>query len=279
MVLVYGTSISDTLNALDGVTNGADKIFGLAGNDRIYGLGGNDEIIGGHGADHIDGGSGIDTASYFDSGEGVYVSLIAGKGYFYGTGEGDTLVSIENLTGSAHGDQLHGNDGANVLRGTGGNDTLSGLGGPDTIYGGDDADLLLGGDDNDSLHGDAGTDILLSDPGTDTLVGGTGGDKFVWRSAEDTGADANTADVIADFNPAEGDYIDLHTIDADPTASGNQGFTFIGNAAFSGSPGEVNYIHSNGDTLIQLQTGTSPDAEAVIRIAGILTPEPGWFIT
>jgi serralysin len=276
MAIVFGTGASETLNALDGVTNSADKIFGLAGNDNIYALGGNDEILGGHGADRIDGGSGIDTASYGDSGTGVFIDLTAGRGY-HGTAEGDTLVGIENLTGSAYGDGLLGNGGSNVLRGMGGNDSLSGFGAADTLYGGDANDTIGGDGGNDILHGDAGNDILLGGAATDTLVGGSGGDSFVWQVAEDTGADANTADVITDFNFAEGDRISLFTIDADVTVSGNQAFTFIGNAAFSGTPGEVNYIHSNGDTLIQLQTGTSPDAEAVIRLAGILTPEATWF--
>jgi Ca2+-binding RTX toxin-like protein len=276
MAIVRGTGYSDTLNALDGITNGNDLIFGLGGNDHIYGLDGNDGILGGAGADDINGGSGIDTANYSDSGTGVMVSLMEGRGSS-GTAEGDTLVSIENLTGSAYGDGLLGDDGNNVLRGLGGNDSLSGYGGADTLYGGDANDTMAGGGGNDELRGEAGNDILLGNAGTDTLVGGTGGDSFVWQVAEDTGAEANTADVIADFNFAEGDRISLFAIDADITASGNQAFTFIGNAPFSGTPGEVNYIHANGDTLIQLQTGTSADAEAVIRLAGILTPEASWF--
>jgi hypothetical protein len=32
-------------------------------------------------------------------------------------------------------------------------------------------------------------------------------------------------------------------------------------AAFSGRPGEINYYHIDGNTYIQMQTGTSPDVE------------------
>jgi len=49
--LVYGTNSSEIINALDGVTNGYDIIYGYGGNDSIYGLGGDDYIVGGAGAD------------------------------------------------------------------------------------------------------------------------------------------------------------------------------------------------------------------------------------
>ncbi|MGJ3626862.1 hypothetical protein AB5I41_08180 [Sphingomonas sp. MMS24-JH45] len=90
----------------------AEDIEGLAGDDWIQGLGG---------ADRIDGGAGIDTASYAASAKGVTVDLTnaAFKG---GTGqggdaEGDVLISIENLLGSAHDDVLIGNHLANLLDG------------------------------------------------------------------------------------------------------------------------------------------------------------------
>src|SRR4051794_25485367 len=116
MANVYGHDYAETINAFDGVTNGFDTIFGFDGNDIIFGLGGNDEIEGGGGADTINGGSGVDTANYYDSGAGVVVNLESGTGTG-GTAQGDTLISIENLTGSAHDDFLIGDAGNNVLRG------------------------------------------------------------------------------------------------------------------------------------------------------------------
>jgi Ca2+-binding RTX toxin-like protein len=157
MANVFGTDNSETLNAFDGVTNGADTIFGFGGNDTIFGLGGNDEIKGGGGADAINGGSGTDTANYSDSWEGVVVSLVSGEG-FGGTAEGDTLTSIENLTGSAHDDFLVGNDGNNVLTGLEDNDILKGGGGADTLYGDSGNDTLKGGGGADVLNGGSGVD-------------------------------------------------------------------------------------------------------------------------
>ena len=90
--------------------------------------------------------------------------------------------------------------------------------------------------------------------------------------------DRETGDFVWDFSPAEGDRLDVSGIDADVYAAGNQTFTFIGDAAFSGTPGEINYVHAGGNTIIQMQTGTSADVEGVIRIYGILTPEASWFV-
>ena len=157
MANVYGHDYAETLNLLDGVTNGADTIFGYGGNDSIFGLGGNDEIKGGGGADAINGGSGTDTANYSDSAEGIVVSLETNQG-FGGTAEGDTLVSIENLTGSSHDDFLTGNAGNNVLTGLEDNDILKGGGGNDTLYGDSGNDTLKGGGGNDTLNGGSGID-------------------------------------------------------------------------------------------------------------------------
>src|SRR5262245_14470564 len=148
MANVFGTNSSETIDATDGVTNSADAIFGLGGNDLISG---------GAGADTINGGSGTDTATYTDSAEGVVVSLVNGLG-FGGTAEGDSLTSIENLTGSAHEDILTGNDGANVLIGLEDDDILKGGGGADTLFGDSGNDTLKGGGGADILNGGSGID-------------------------------------------------------------------------------------------------------------------------
>ena len=161
MAIVKGTDEAETLNALNGVTNGNDTILGHGGDDNILGLGGNDVIIGGAGADHINGGSGADFSSYVNSTEGVVVSLLSNQG-FGGTAEGDTLTSIEKLGGSFHDDFLVGNGGDNVLQGgLGGNDVLKGGGGADTLYGDSDNDVLKGGGGADTLYGGSGIDTAV----------------------------------------------------------------------------------------------------------------------
>jgi Ca2+-binding RTX toxin-like protein len=295
MAKVRGTQASETIDKLRGVTENGDIIDARGGDDTVYGLGGDDLIIGGYGADHLDGGTGVDTASYAESYAGVYVDLASGKGR-NGTAEGDTLAAVENLTGSWHNDTLVGDSGDNKLRGLGGDDLLTGGGGRDWLQGedgndrlkgGGGDDILQGGDGNDTLRGEEGDDWLYGGLGDDDIVGGAGldymrghegADAFVWRSTDETGATVLTADRIFDFNFAEGDRINLSFVDADVYAPGNQAFTFIGTAAFSGTPGEINYYHDLYNTYIQLQTGTSPDVEAVIWIYGHVTPDASWFV-
>lgn len=161
MAYVKGKNpFGETLDYNDGVTDGADTIIGLGGNDIIHAGGGNDTIKGGGGADHIDGGAGRDMVSYEDSTVGVEVSLASGKGKF-GSAEGDTLVSVEDLTGSAHDDKLAGNSQDNKLAGGAGNDTLKGGGGSDT---------LIGGSGNDTLEIDGIGDLADGGDGIDTVV-------------------------------------------------------------------------------------------------------------
>jgi hypothetical protein len=124
-----------------------------------------------------------------------------------------------------------------------------------------------------------GEDALIGGRGRDTLTGFWGSDTFGWASTSETGVTTDSMDVITDFTfgSYEYDQIDLNVIDADENAAGNQAFRFIGQAAFTGAPGEVNYLYSGGNTIIQLQTDTSTDIEGGIILQGLHTPEASWF--
>jgi Ca2+-binding RTX toxin-like protein len=152
-------------NTLTG-TSIANEIRGFGGNDNLAGLAGEDRLEGGDGDDTLDGGTGVDTATYASAGAGVTVGLaIAGAQNTGGAGT-DTLVSIENLTGSAFDDQLTGSAGANVLSGLAGNDRLDGAGGIDTLLGGDGDDILIGGAAGGILDGGAGFDLISYETST-----------------------------------------------------------------------------------------------------------------
>jgi Ca2+-binding RTX toxin-like protein len=286
-----GSNYDDILSG-DGGSNtlsggaGIDHLDGEGGADTLNGGDHDDTLRGGSGADTLNGGSGDDRASYWGSSAGVFVSLLAGAGSG-GHAEGDQLTGIEDLYGSNHGDTLLGDDSDNTLWGEAGSDTMKGFGGDDGIWGHDHDDTLYGMDGDDVIHGDGGKDYINGGAGQDSLFGEGGADTFVWGSTAEAEFhkdrdgvvyDGCSTDVIVDFNPAEGDLIDLSGIDADLYASGNQAFTFIGNAAFSGTPGELNYYHFDGHTYIQMQTGTSADIEGIIRLPGIQTPEADWFV-
>jgi Ca2+-binding RTX toxin-like protein len=118
-------------------TDGDDLLSGGHGDDSLAGLAGNDTLIGGLGADQLDGGTGSDTASYLNAASGVNVDLLNGTGTS-GEAQGDILISIENLTGSAYDDMLTGNGDGNVLIGNSGNDTLRGDAGDDAQKAADD---------------------------------------------------------------------------------------------------------------------------------------------
>lgn len=70
----------------------------------------------------------------------------------------------------------------------------------------------------------------------------------------------------ATINGRVGDRIDLSTIDANTSVSGNQAFVFKGTGAFTGA-GQVHLIASGADTLIQANTGgtTAPELEVLVH--------------
>jgi ELWxxDGT repeat protein len=126
-------------------TEGADRLVGTGQAEWIEARGGDDSLVGGAGADRLDGGEGTDTADYTGNFGAVRVDLAVRRGW-WNYAEGDTLSSIENITGTDFGDRLYGGDGVNVLRGGRGDDVILGRGGNDIISGGLGADELDGGD-------------------------------------------------------------------------------------------------------------------------------------
>ena len=136
--------------------DGNDTLSGGVGNDALWGDVGNDTLSGGSGNDTIDGGAaGSDTATYADATAGVTVSLaITTAQNTVGAGT-DTVINIENLTGSNLNDTLTGNTAANFLNGGAGNDILAAGAGNDALIGGVGSDALAGGAGNDFLDGGA----------------------------------------------------------------------------------------------------------------------------
>ncbi len=147
------------------------------------------------------------------------------------------------------------------LLGLGGDDRLTGSAGTDFLYGGDGDDILngngSGGGPLDLLQGDAGNDRLYADGAR--MYGGTGADLFIYRS----GTGETT---IYDFAPGEGDRISLAAIDADSATPENDRFVFIGEAAFSGRPGELRYTVDIVSETTTVEVDTDGDAQADMAI-------------
>ncbi|MEA3016748.1 MAG: hypothetical protein QOI38_1470, partial [Sphingomonadales bacterium] len=191
--------------------------------DPISFVPGNDTLDGGDGSDLLNGGGGNDTASYGSAGGAVSVNLTSGLATD-GTGT-DTLVSIENVTGSGFNDIIRGNAGANILNGKDGHDFMRGHDGNDTMIGGDGDDYLDGGLGDDIFNGGNGRDrvsyavgaasgvtvsLAVAGPqvtghGTDTLNGiehlsgtkfndtltGDNGDNWLWGGSDSSGVTGN----------------------------------------------------------------------------------------
>lgn len=152
--------------------NQGNRLGGLFGEDILLGEGGNDVLLGGNSADIINGGDGVDTSDYTASLEGVSVDLSTGESLF-GEAEGDTLISIENLAGSAFDDVLTGDDNVNRLTGRDGDDMLFGNGGNDRLVGGLGADKFDGGEGTrDAADYSAATQAV----GVDLIAGGFEGE-------------------------------------------------------------------------------------------------------
>jgi Ca2+-binding RTX toxin-like protein len=126
-------------------------LTGAALNGTGNGL--NNTLVGNAQNNVLNGGGGIDTVSYAGASTGVDVRLNGGVTRNDGLGGVDTLISIENVTGSDFNDTLIGSAVDNVLIGGLGRDILLGLAGNDTLIGG--AGLA------NELYGGAGDDLYI----------------------------------------------------------------------------------------------------------------------
>ena len=254
---IYGGGGNDTLSGGDG----HDQLYGNGGDDSLYGGTGHDVLSGGTGADTMEGNDGNDVYVVDNVGDVVTELSLEGTDWVYSNLSTYTLGSeIENLQAN----------GAGSFTGTG--NTLDNI-----IYGGSSDDTLSGGDGNDELRSSAGNDTLNGGDGDDYLVGGGGADIYTGGADSDliqigyfesgTGVDA---DRITDFATGV-DIVDLTNWDADFNAPGNQAFTFVGGAAFTGTAGELRTYFDGTDTWVQGDITGDAIADFEIRFDGAVT--------
>lgn len=169
-----------------------------------------------------------------------------------------------DVTGSNAKDRYKGTEFVDTIQGGGGKDVLNGKGGADTIFGEDGADWLYGGGGGDTLDGGRGADRIVGGAGKDTQTGGNGADTFVFSKLSHVKNDR-----ITDFKSGQGDQIELEGIDARTDAGGNQTFTFIGNAAFSGQSGELRVWNNGQSTFVGGDTDGDGDRDFRIELYGV----------
>ena len=246
---------------------GNDTLNGGSGNDTLDGGTGNDTLDGGAGNDTLNGGDGDDTASYAN-GFGVEVDLrmITAQTLNPSFSQRDTLISIENLTGSAYNDHLIGNSGANVLIGGDGDDTLNGGAGSDTLDGGDGNDTvsyvghstgvsatMLFRIQNAQLEDELrNIENITGSAHDDFLTGGAGGNTLNGRA----GADAlRGLDGDDELNGGSGDDI-LSGGDGDDTLNGGDGDDILyDNSSSYGDGGNDTLNGGSGNDTLDGGTG------------------------
>ena len=267
-----GNGLANDLNGGNAVDTfygggGHDLLNGGAGNDLLYGEGDHDTLDGGSGNDTMAGGLGNDTYIVDTVGDAVVELLGDGIDQVYTSLSHYTLGSyVEHLTYTGTGDFNGTGSGANnIMVSQDGNDTLNGLSG---------ADQLFGNAGDDVLNGDGGEDWLIGGAGADVLTGGYEGDIFQINEG-DSGLGAG-ADRITDFVQIV-ERVDLRGIDADTGTVGDQAFSFIGTAAFSGTAGELRYTFDGVDTWLQGDVDGDSAADFEIVLSGELPMVAGDF--
>jgi Ca2+-binding RTX toxin-like protein len=127
---------------------------------------------------------------------------------------------------------------------------------------------MVGGAGNDTLNGGDGNDRLIGGAGRDSLNGGAGNDVFDFDAVSDSPAGPALRDSIVGGFAHGSDLIDLATIDANTLAAGNQAFSFIGSAAFSGVAGQLRYTNYSGNVIIDADLNCDSTADMQILVAG-----------
>jgi len=239
-----------------GNLNGA----GNALNNTLVGNSGNNLLNGGAGNDYMVGGAGND----------IYIVAAAGDQTIEAANGGtDTVRSYINWTLANNVERLE-LQGSSNLNGTGNtlNNTLVGNSGNNSLSGGDGNDYIVGGAGNDTLNGGAGNDTLIGGAGRDILIGGTGNDTFDFDLVSDSPAGPALRDSILGGFSHGSDRIDLATIDSNTLVAGNQAFSFIGSAAFSGVAGQLRYTNYSGNVIIDADVNGDSIADMQILVAG-----------
>ena len=269
---------NDALDFSAIVLSGITRIDAGAGKDSITGSGGDDTIMGGAGDDLLVGGGANDT---FLVGTGAGVDAIHGGAGIdrIEASASSTVIALRDLSGI---ELITAGSFSKVsVALTGGDDTvdftdveLSGIGqldagaGNDAVTGSIGADLILGGAGADTLRGGNSADTLVGGAGRDVLNGGVGPDVFRFDDHAELGLGVN-ADLIEDFLLGS-DIIDLAGVDAGASAAGNQVFAFIGTAAFTNVAGQLRYLHSGGQTIVQGDRTGDGVADFEIALTGTL---------
>ncbi len=276
------TNGNDTFRQGEVANNAALILRSLAGNDSILlnrtdDLGGSNDVFTAAGNDVVVNDKEFGNAILLGDGNDVYVGR--GFGSFssdirdevYG-GNGNDRFLLETFHsvyfGGAGNDTFTSVGWQNAYAGGTGIDTISYIprSSESTATGGVTVDLraglvqtgafrqerlasienVVGSHRGDAIFGSGVANRITGANGFDELTGRAGADTFVYSNKFHAPVSSNFAEVITDFSRAQGDRIDLHGMDANLNAAGNQDFKFI-TTGFTGRAGQVRF---DGDFVI-----------------------------
>jgi len=275
---LVGAHAGGYISYVDGIVGGftiangvvIENAVGGGGDDNLTGNAANNSIDGGAGADHMRGGAGDDAYHVDNKLDRVIERGSQGADTVFASADYTLQKSseIEFLRADADsaGVRLLGSSFGNAIHGGDGDDLLDGRGGADLLHGGGGSDRLKGGDGDDTLEGRAGRDVLTGGAGDDTFVFGVS--DIVTGSARDR---------ITDF-AAGSDVIDLAAIDADTSTAADDGFAFIGTAAFSRHAGELRQVALHGNTVVEGDITGDGRADFQVLLVGTHTLNAGDFV-
>ncbi|WP_434699701.1 beta strand repeat-containing protein [Pseudomonas sp. D1-1] len=287
-------------------TAGADALIGTAGDDEINALGGNDVIKGTAGADKIDGGAGLDTVDYSASTEGISIDLRQGTGLVGrgGDAEGDTLIGIETVIGSAFNDvlssgpytviptvQLEGGAGDDIYninlgltpyiieQAGGGNDEVrvSVINANGTVLAANVERLTYVGTGAFTGYGNDSDNVITGGSGNDTLFGGAGADQFIGGAGYDIAGYTDSKQAV-NINLKTGVHSGIAAGDTytgiEVIRGSNFNDTFVGDGSgirLDGGAGidVIDYSGSTAGVNVDIRNGwgtagTGGDAEGII---------------
>ena len=275
-----------------------DELVGSVGGTRIVAGAGNDVLTGGDGDDTLIGGSSrgatgsqsiIEIAGFGDEFKGVGAKFkVSVNGEVVGQGEAgaghrenwdfdrfaftfDTPAQFQTL------EIAFVNDGGNAKKDrnlyithvevNGEKIDLSAADnrqepGTGALYANGRFSVALGRLDGALKPDETDVDILIGGLGADRLTGGNDSDTFLYRAVEEI-----QGDVITDFRRGA-DQIDLSAIDADEGTAGDQAFTWVGNAGFTGSAGELSYAIAQKTTIVSGDIDGDGLADFSLRLSG-----------
>ncbi|MBN8534554.1 MAG: cadherin-like domain-containing protein [Rhizobiales bacterium] len=204
---ITGSSMADTFTVSLSDATDFLQVRAGAGNDSI-----------------VNNGVGFVRADYRSSASGINVNLGLASGQVINDGFGntDTLVNVQEISGSNHADTIIGSSGNDRFILNGGNDTVDGGAGFDRVrydrpgFADLNVDLTTGvatGTWNGAqfTHTLASIEHIRGTSGNDTIRGSVASERFEGRGGNDLFVFNGGNDVISDFSagPGLGDRIDL----------------------------------------------------------------------